>query len=63
VDDRKVGLEPIENGSDLSLVTDEENVDAVGRGVDGSANSFERSMVATHRVDDDRRHSDVRLLR
>ncbi len=63
MDYRKVGIETLEDGSDLSLVADEENVDAVRRGINGSANNLKRSMVATHCVDDDRRHNDVRLLR
>jgi hypothetical protein len=63
VDYREFGIESLENGSNPGLVTDEENIDAVRCGVNSSANNFKRSMVATHRVDDDRRHSDVRLLR
>jgi hypothetical protein len=47
----------------LELVADEEHVDAVRCSVDRPANYFERSVVATHRVDHDRRHTDVRLLR
>ena len=63
VDDRKVGIEPLEDGSDLYLIADEEDVDALQCSVDRPANNFERSVVATHRVDHNRRHSDVRLLR
>jgi hypothetical protein len=63
VNDRKVGIETLENGSDLILVTNEKYVDAVRGGINCPANNFKRSVVATHRVDDDGRHSDVRLLR